>query len=179
MKWFIKCLKQYADFGGRARRKEYWWFALINFIISIILLICWVTPIVKMGFDAAAAGIDDVDEMDIVITMLKSPFLYIYLVYYLAVLIPGISVTVRRLHDIGRSGYWAFFIFGGSMLGSLSSYYQSTNTALFAVLSLVCFIVCIISLVWMFTDSQYGPNQYGPNPKGEGNSTEQTNITVS
>lgn len=122
MKWFIKCLKQYADFGGRARRKEYWWFALINFIISIILLICWVTPIVKMGFDAAAAGIDDVDEMDIAITMLESPFLYIYLVYYLAVLIPSISVTVRRLHDIGRSGYWAFFIYGGSMLGSLSSY---------------------------------------------------------
>ena len=108
------------------------------------------------------------------LTMIKNPFLYIYLLYYLAILIPSIAVTVRRLHDIGKSGYWAFLIYGGSFLGSISQYpLQNTNTLAYIIIALICFVIIIISLVWMFTNSDYGPNQYGPNPKGEGNPTEE------
>ena len=174
MKWFFKCLKQYTDFSGRARRKEYWWFMVINFIISMVLVFGWLIPIFKLGYNSAASGIEDIDEMDIMLTMIKNPFLYIYLLYYLAILIPSIAVTVRRLHDIGKSGYWAFLIYGGSFLGSISQYpLQNTNTLAYIIIALICFVIIIISLVWMFTNSDYGPNQYGPNPKGEGNPTEE------
>ena len=174
MKWFFKCLKQYADFSGRARRKEYWCFMLINFIIGFALMLGLMIPMVKMGFNAAASGAEDIDEMEVMLTIMKNPFMYIYIIYYFAVLIPSIAVTVRRLHDIGKSGYWAFLIYGGSFLGSISQYpLQNTNTLAYIIIALICFVIIIISLVWMFTNSDYGPNQYGPNPKGEGNPTEE------
>ena len=151
MKWFIKCFKQYADFNSRARRSEYWWFSLINFIIAMVLMVCWIAPIVKMGIDPG-----EIDDMELVRATLGSPFLYLYLLYYIAVLIPSIAVTVRRLHDIGRSGFWYFLFLGGSLLGSIGSMFQETNTGL---------AICIVFLVWMFTDSQPGENKWGPNPK--------------
>ncbi len=79
MEEYLKVVKEhYADFQGRARRREYWMFALFNFIISIVL-----------------GGVG---------TAIKMPF--ISTVYAFAVLIPGIAVGVRRLHDIGKSGWW-------------------------------------------------------------------------
>ena len=111
MKWFFKCLRQYADFSGRARRKEYWWFSVINFIISLVLIIGFITSIYS-NIDIQ----EDVDEFAILASVLKSPFIYIYLIYYLVMLIPGIAVFVRRLHDIGRSGYWALLFYGISIL---------------------------------------------------------------
>ncbi len=148
MKWFIKCFKQYADFNSRARRSEFWWFSLINFIIAMVLMVCWIAPIVKMGIT------------------LGSPFLYLYLLYYIAVLIPSIAVTVRRLHDIGRSGFWYFLFLGGSLLGSIGSMFQETNTGLTILFYCASLAICIVFLVWMFTDSQPGENKWGPNPKG-------------
>ena len=168
MKWFIKCFKQYADFNSRARRSEYWWFSLINFIIAMVLMVCWIAPIVKLGIDPG-----EVDDMELVRATLGSPFLYLYLLYYLAVLIPSIAVTVRRLHDIGRSGFWYFLFVGGSLLGSIGSMFQETNTGLTILFYCASLAICIIFLVWMFTDSNYGPNKWGPNPKGEGNPTEE------
>ena len=65
MKWFIKCLKQYADFNGRARRKEYWWFILIYFIIALICIIGWMMPFFKMGYEAGiSGGAINIDEQE-------------------------------------------------------------------------------------------------------------------
>lgn len=169
MKWFIKCFRQYADFNSRARRSEFWWFSLINFIFAMVLMVCWIAPIVKMGIDPG-----EIDDMELVRATLGSPFLYLYLLYYIAVLIPSIAVTVRRLHDIGRSGFWYFLFLGGSLLGSIGSMFQETNTGLTILFYCASLAICIIFLVWMFTDSQYGENKWGPNPKGEGNQNEVT-----
>lgn len=113
MEWYLKVLKQYADFEGRARRKEYWMFVLINFLISTVLSI--------------------VDRM-MGLTM------GIGMVYSLFVLIPGISVGVRRLHDIGKSGWWMLLL-----------------------------LIPILGWIWLIvlyaTDSQPGDNDFGPNPK--------------
>ena len=79
MNWYLGVLKKYAVFSGRARRKEYWMFFLVNFIILLLL-----------GLIEAALG------LPAVLTFL----------YTLAVLIPHIAVGVRRLHDTGRSGWW-------------------------------------------------------------------------
>ncbi len=175
MKWFFKCLRQYADFSGRARRKEYWWFSVINFIISLVLIIGFITSIYS-NIDIQ----EDVDEFAILASVLKSPFIYIYLIYYLVMLIPSIAVFVRRLHDIGRSGYWALLFYGISILANFASVMLESNENVLLTL-LILFIMLfatVLFLVWLFTDSQYGPNQWGPNPKGEGNPEEATNGEV-
>jgi uncharacterized membrane protein YhaH (DUF805 family) len=78
MNWYIKALKQYVDFSGRAQRMEFWMFVLFNFLISLGLAI--IDMLLGLGF--------------------------LQLLYALAVLLPTIAVGVRRLHDTNRSGWW-------------------------------------------------------------------------
>lgn len=78
------CLKKYADFSGRARRSEYWWFFLFTVLI------------------AAVASVIDA----IVGTRTSSGTGLVQAIVQLAVLIPSLAVGVRRLHDTGRSGWW-------------------------------------------------------------------------
>lgn len=84
MEWYLEVLKKYADFSGRARRKEYWMFTLVNFIIMVLLVILEGL----LGIVGVISGL-----------------------YSLAVLIPTIAVAVRRLHDTGRSGWWFLLVF--------------------------------------------------------------------
>ena len=104
---------QYATFSGRARRSEYWFFVLFNYVISAAL-----------GF---------LGRYMVLFSILSG-------LYSLAVLIPSLAVTWRRLHDIGKGGGWYFFI-------------------------LVPLVGWIFLLVWLCRDSQPGQNAYGPNPK--------------
>lgn len=114
MEWYLKVLKNYATFDGRARRKEYWMYTLFTLIVTILLTVID-GSVLKMQALAPVYGI--------------------------ATLLPGLAVTVRRLHDIGKSG-WFFLIILIPLVGP------------------------IILLVWNCSDSTPGPNQYGPNPKG-------------
>jgi uncharacterized membrane protein YhaH (DUF805 family) len=82
MNWYLKCLKQYADFNGRARRKEFWMFVLFNCIFAIVLNVIDLVLIVQLGF-----GI-------------------FHFLYFIGIFIPNLAVGVRRLHDIGKSGVW-------------------------------------------------------------------------
>lgn len=160
MKWFIKCLRLYADFNGRARRKEYWWFALINFIIIMILMVPLMVQVIKLGLSGVGMSEDELYAF-----MFSRPVMWILIVYNLAVLLPGIAVCIRRLHDIGRSGWWALFIYSGSVLSSIGNLIKDESFLIYAILALPAFVICIIGLVWMFTDSQPGENQWGLNPK--------------
>ena len=81
--WTIKCLKNYVNFSGRARRKEYWLFYFFQILLSFIL-----------GVILAFAGISD-QGMDIVSGLLS-----------LAFLLPNLAAGARRLHDVNRSGWW-------------------------------------------------------------------------
>lgn len=85
MNWYLKVLRQYGDFKGRARRMEYWMFVLFNVFISIILLI--IDNLVGIAFK-------DIDYGPL------------YLTYCLFIIMPSLAVAVRRLHDSGRSGWW-------------------------------------------------------------------------
>ena len=78
MNWYLEVLKKYVQFSGRARRKEYWYFALFSLIISIILYIAG---------NAMGSGV-------------------LYSLYSLGVLIPSIAVGVRRMHDVDKSGWF-------------------------------------------------------------------------
>ncbi|MEU5288131.1 DUF805 domain-containing protein [Streptomyces sp. CA-278952] len=83
MNWYLDVLKNYAGFSGRARRKEYWMFALFNFIIAVVL------TVLGLAIDTQIP----------------------YYLYLAAVLVPSLAVMVRRLHDTGRSGWWFFISF--------------------------------------------------------------------
>jgi uncharacterized membrane protein YhaH (DUF805 family) len=114
MEWYLKVVKDnYANFKGRARRKEYWMFFLFNMIFVIV-----------------AAIID----------YMLGTFPLIYGIYLLGLIIPSLAVLVRRLHDVGKSGWW-FFI------------------------ALIPLIGTIWLLVLLCTDGNAGENSYGPSPK--------------
>jgi uncharacterized membrane protein YhaH (DUF805 family) len=115
MQWYLKVLKNYVGFGGRARRKEYWMFFLFNVIISIVLAILDAI----MGTESLLNGI-----------------------YSLAVLLPSLAVTVRRLHDTGRSGWWI-------------------------LISLIPLIGAIVLLVFTCLEGDSYENDYGQDPKAE------------
>jgi len=124
MNWYLTALKKYAVFEGRSRRKEYWFFQLFNTLFLIALIV-----VDNMaGMTRAHAGIGHGG-----LGLLSG-------LYGLATFLPALGVMVRRLHDTGRSGWWA-------------------------LIAMVPFIGGIILLVFMFLDSQPGTNQYGPNPK--------------
>lgn len=109
----------YATFSGRARRAEYWWFV----VFSIVVL-------------GIAAVIDGAAGLRIE----GQPVGWVYAVVGLALLVPSIAVTFRRLHDTGRSGWWW-------------------------LLSLLCGIGGIILLVFCLIPGNPGANEYGPDPK--------------
>ena len=115
MDWYLGVLKQYAVFDGRARRKEYWMFVLFNIVIA-----------------AALAIVGRVIGLDGVLRAL----------YTLGVLIPSLAVSVRRLHDTGRSGWWLLVV-------------------------LVPLVGWLIVLYFMVQPGETAENRYGPDLKSD------------
>ncbi|MFN5909918.1 MAG: DUF805 domain-containing protein [Bacteroidota bacterium] len=117
--WYLKVFRQYADFKGRARRKEFWLFNLFNVLFAL------------------SSAILDTVFGDLFQEMTGA---YLNELYILAVMLPSLAVTVRRLHDIGKSG-WMIFIL----------------------------LIPYIGAVWLFvllvTDSAKEANKWGANPK--------------
>lgn len=105
---YVRVLKNYTLFEGRARRSEFWKFALVNFVISVVLNQVWDT----LG-----------------------------MLYGLAVLVPAVAVGARRLHDIGKSGWWQLIV-------------------------LIPFLGAILLIIFFVLDSEPKDNKYGANPKG-------------
>ena len=117
MEWYVGALRKYADFSGRARPKEYWMFGLFSFLIVVLLAIL-----------ESILGIAPESDESVLAN-----------IYALAVLLPSLAVTVRRLHDTGRSGLWL----------------------LIAFIPLIGGLVLLLFLVGQGTP---GPNEYGENP---------------
>lgn len=122
MEWYVRVWQRYAEFNGRSRRMEYWMFSLIHCVIVIVLG----TGMIGLG-------------------MMKQPALgaasiFLIWAYLLAALVPSLAVTVRRLHDIDKSGWWI-------------------------LISLVPFVGGIVLLVFTVMDGTRGSNQFGADPK--------------
>jgi uncharacterized membrane protein YhaH (DUF805 family) len=113
MNWFLDVVKnKYAKFDGRARRQEYWMYTLFYLIIYIVLMV-----------------VDGMIGMPVLSGLLA-----------LGLLVPSIAVTIRRLHDTGRPGWWL-------LIGFIP-------------------LVGLVLIYFLVIDGQPGENQYGPNPKG-------------
>lgn len=119
MSWFMRALRNYAMFQGRSQRSEYWYFILFYLLILVALLFA----------DVLLGTYSPTQEVGLFSTL-----------FWLAMLLPTIAVTARRLHDTGRSGWWQLIAFV-PVLGALA---------------LIAFLV---------RDSQPGVNAYGANPK--------------
>jgi len=128
--------KNYANFKGRSRRSEYWFFFLFNFIISSIIIILMIATIKKVESSSYSY-----------------PYVYYYTYYkvnpfisvlsyiqFFVMIVPILSVQVRRLHDIGKSGVYLFFY-------------------------LIPLVGAIIIIIYFCKDSEPGNNLYGPSPK--------------
>lgn len=113
MKWYLKCWRMYFNFSGRARRKEYWYFVLFNALISFLI-----------------SSVETLIYGQTILTFL----------YSFAILLPSLAVCIRRLHDIGKSG-WMYLV------------------------ALIPLIGQIWIIVLFCKDSQPGTNEWGPNPK--------------
>ena len=143
MQWYVQALKNYFNFSGRARRKEYWMFNLIH---QVILAVLYLIPVLSGGG-----------------TVVSLTFGIATLLYVIGTAIPAISVTVRRLHDIGYSGWWMLMP-AASFLAMVVGIVLKANVlvVLWAVILLVAYLGLFIASV---LDSQPSENQYGPNPK--------------
>ena len=123
IEWYKKVVfDNYANFSGRARRSEYWYYTLATIIISMLLGL-----------------VDFVSNLTIVL----NPGMGITrAIYSLLVFLPGLAVMVRRLHDVGKSGWFFFIIF-----------------------------IPLAGVIWLLivlcTEGDSGPNAYGPDPKNE------------
>lgn len=119
MNWWLTAMKKYGDFNGRARRTEYWMFQLFTIIFMIVAII--LDSVLGTAREGNGYGI-------------------FYLLFGLAIILPSWAVLVRRLHDIGKSGWWMLIT-----------------------------LIPLIGGIWLFiltvTDSQSGDNDYGANPK--------------
>jgi uncharacterized membrane protein YhaH (DUF805 family) len=119
MKYYLKAFKNYAEFTGRANTSEFWYFVMFNIIFSITAMI-----------------------LDIVLGIDSRGLRYgpIYEVYTAIVFIPGLAVAVRRLHDVGKSGWFIFIV-----------------------------VIPLIGIIWFFVvvsaNGDAGKNEYGIKPK--------------
>lgn len=166
------CLKKSFVFTGRARRSEFWWWTLFSFIIGL----------------AVSFVADEIPDDNLLLTLL---FTFGMLAFCIYLGIANFAVSTRRLHDIGRSGWWygVTLIFGVvwtvwmivkmiGLVGGMDLDHIDVESDAFSLtllkemwdVILIPYILyiaySILLLVWYCKDSQPGANKYGENPKG-------------
>jgi uncharacterized membrane protein YhaH (DUF805 family) len=120
MQWYLMVWKRYAEFSGRSRRKEYWMFTLFNTIVYLLIYL--------PGFAVLRQN-----------TTAASALIGLAFLYALAGIVPGLAVSMRRLHDTGKSGWWL-------LIGVIP-------------------LVAIVLFVLLAIKGDSGSNVYGPDPK--------------
>ena len=174
-------ISKYATFQGRSRRSEYWWFSLFLTLLAIVFFL----PVILVPLWYSSKGID-IYETDMWPMALSGLLVLLGSLVFLALLIPSLTVQVRRLHDVGRSGWWvvwsvvaaiAFEILAFCLLGSrysdmipLQEYKEAFAVSTFggvalSLLGLINSFICIALIVFSLLDSHKGVNKYGPSPK--------------
>jgi uncharacterized membrane protein YhaH (DUF805 family) len=164
MEWMLLPLRRYAEFSGRSRRKEFWMFVLFQILVSIVFgLLAGLAGGASMATMATSA---DPTAGVFASIMGMGIILVINLVVSLALIIPSIAVTVRRLHDTDRSGLWLLAPIGIAILAIVALQINETLAVVFFV---AYFAMAIALLVFMFLEGTRGPNRYGEDPKGTTN----------
>lgn len=137
---------KFATFSGRARRREYWLFVLF-------------TAIINSAINFMTLAVKDSTPLTVVISIIS-------IVWGLYTLIPSIAITVRRLHDTNRSGWWYLlaivFIFAMVIFAALQ---LDRPNNIFLILTFLCLAGFLAFIVFLFLPGTKGENDYGPDPK--------------
>jgi uncharacterized membrane protein YhaH (DUF805 family) len=155
MKWYIKVISNYANFKGRARRKEYWMFVLFNaiFTYSFQFADYFLNLTTTLGGDNKPIGL-------------------LNTIYSLFVLIPSLAMMVRRLHDTNKSGRLLLIFFLPPLLFSLLLFTGILPTMIIFIIAGIVIIESIILLAFLATNGDKGNNKYGSDPKIEERSSD-------
>ncbi|KAE9538385.1 DUF805 domain-containing protein [Ursidibacter maritimus] len=167
MRWFIHAFKNIFNYRGRARRAEYGWFMLINLLIQLAgFLVFWV---VIAGLSLNTTDISLVLGSIGIIYYIAS-FIYSILAFFVS-----LSLTTRRLHDLGRSGWWQLFIYLlplfllGATFVSLPILEEGTPSTPIVAINIMTTVASLIYLIFflilLFKDGQKQTNKYGESPK--------------
>lgn len=140
-RYFLDVLKnKYMQFSGRASRSEFWYFILFYFIISFLLSMLDTLLGTSYTYEIATNTLVTGDAQMASAAVTQS-IGYLGLLFGLVMFLPSIAISIRRLHDTGKSGWWL-------------------------LISLIPIIGFFVLLFFYVQDSQPGENEYGPNPKG-------------
>lgn len=160
--YYKECLtKNYINYEGRARRREFWGFVLFNFLISMALSVLGMV-VFGVSISGAAASSNPYTAMMAVFSGIFLSLSFA-LIYGLAVLLPSLCVAIRRMHDRGKSGWYI----GGYYIATLLSnvlFFMFPRASTVFVLILLAYVIYLI--VQFFLDSEPGSNKWGDNPKG-------------
>ena len=138
MNWYVAVLKKYAEFNGRAQRKEFWLFSFVNLLIGFsILYLADLFPGLR-GFRY-----------------------WLFFFYSLVVLTPWVAVAVRRLHDVGLTGWWVLF---GFVFFIVTTDLPARNIG-DVLIRVIVGLGFALMMHYLVLDSHPGANQYGPDPK--------------
>ena len=153
MKWFLKCIRNYVNFSGRARRTEFWYFILFSCLLLIVAM-----------------------ALDVV--CFNTPYGVFYLLVALFLFLPQLAVSARRLHDTGRTSKWLLWnhlallvwAVAALVLSGLSAFAGGRDASAWFLIVLcggcvLFFIWEIVFLVWFCLPGTPGENRYGPDPK--------------
>lgn len=134
------CLKlKYTNFSDRASRSEYWWFILFNAVVSFIgNIVGTVLALIASSMTSSATVIIGVAYIPILIVLL-------------ILIVPGIAVTIRRVHDLDLSGWWVLGMY------------------IAACIPLVNIVALIVAIIFLCKPGTVGTNRFGPNPIGDNN----------
>ncbi len=182
------CFRKYFDFKGRARRSEYWWYCLFSVVACLIwALFGTLLLALPVGMAVQHVSGNETAGLTTMIIILCIPLLFLVL--------PSISVQVRRLHDTGRSGWWMvasiileivaaalpFTLFGSDAIDfdfmeEFSRSFELSTAAGVAdvVLTIATNAMSIILIVFSIFDSHKTENKYGPSPKYQ----QETNVCL-
>ena len=160
MSGYTNAMRRYFEFGGRSSRSEFWFFVLFYIIIIVLAAV-----------------------LDAVIFGSQGGIGILYGIVALAHLVPAIAVSVRRLHDTDRTGWWVLVFFLApiivavitmGVLGGSLAFMMSGNTDVFAgmatmglgllIIALVDIVILIVAIVFYATPGTPGPNRFGPPP---------------
>lgn len=144
MGWAILPLRKYADFAGRARRREYW-----SFVLLYVLMFALASLLDRFSGLRGMVGP-------------YGPFTFLVL---LGLVVPAVAVGVRRLHDTNRTGWWLLAAYGPLILSTLLSVAGIVQPTLAMILLVAAGAGSILLIVFLVLEGTKGPNAYGPDPK--------------
>lgn len=178
MKWFIYAIKNIFNYQGRARRSEYGWFQLVNYLLQMAFMLAFWLIVAGAAAGSAALGGNE-ETMIIGVGVVTIVIYVLLLLYQIVIFLVSLSVTARRLHDLGWSGWWQLVLFVLPLIImvifiiNMPTNMQSERDVAqvmffpFLLMGIYAIVAFVVMCILLFKEGQIGANKYGEDPKEE------------